>query len=481
MSGSNSFGIQVDNDNADVNNSGKITASGEDGNGVEVTGNSAIVTNTGTIDNSGSRTGTLAASGHGIAIVGDDATVTSSGTVSSDNGSAIYIDGANAMVTLQDGSRTVGILTFTDSATAAFTYSGNRTAIFGFSSVPGTLGTGDLVFRTSGNTVTYLNPDNFQLQTTAPTFTALTRELADGLERQMDLNRLGETGFVATNGTPAETVADRWAVWATPYGGVLNRSGGDGFDHRFGGLMAGAERGFAPDLRAGVTGGFSFGQTDSDNDIHSADTYSVFAGGYLNRNWQATFAQVSVLGGYLGSDEEVTVLNNMVAGGLQDLSIDYGYVFVSPTARVGHAFASAQGTFTPSVRARYSGLWQTGDATETSTGLTVSGRSLNVVELRGQTEFDFTPIIRDSGAFHFGVAAGVDGIFTLSDSIDGNLSGTALNLSIDNDDTVVRGFAAANAVWQTNGGASFLAGIEGGYDSAETLSATVRLGGKVAF
>jgi len=480
-SGKNADGIDNDGDRATITNSGTINVSGEDSNGIESDGDDVTIINSGTVRNTGAVSGLDDDNGHGIWAKDDNVTVTNSGKVFSSNGSSIYIDGSNATVTLNEGSVLQGVLTFTDPTTATLTYSAGRTAILTFSSIPDTLTSGDLEFSSNGNTVTYFNPDDFQLGTTALTFNALSRELADVTERQMDLSRLGETGFVATNGSPAQTVADRWAVWATPYGGVLNRSGSDGFDHSFGGLMGGAERGFGADLRAGVTGGFSVGQTDSDNDIHSADTYSIFAGGYLTRNWHATFAQVSLLGGYLNRDEEVSVLNNLVAGGIQDVSIGYDYVFVSPTVRLGRTFASAQGTFTPSVRARYSGLWQTGDATENSTGLTVSGRSLNVAELRGQTEYDFAPIIQDTGAFHFGVAAGVDGIFTLSDDVDGDLSGTALNLSIDNDDAVVRGFAAANAVWQSNGGAKFLAGIEGGYDSAETLSATVRLGGKVAF
>ena len=77
--------------------------------------------------------------------------------------------------------------------------------------------------------------------------------------------------------------------------------------------------------------------------------------------------------------------------------------------------------------------------------------------------------------------AGIDGIFTLNDSVDGTLQGAALNLSVDDDDAVLRGFAAADAVWQVNDGTKFLAGIEGGYDSADTLSASVRLGAKISF
>lgn len=171
----------------------------------------------------------------------------------------------------------------------------------------------------------------------------------------------------------------------------------------------------------------------------------------------------------------------MVVGGLQDLSIDYDYIYVTPSARLGHAFVLSEGTLTPSARVRYSGLWQTGSATEDVTGLSVSGRSLHVLELRAQATYDHAPIIQNGGTLYLSANAGIDGIFTLNHSVDGTLQGAALNLSVESDDAVLRGFAAADAVWQVNDGTRFLAGIEGGYDSADTLSASVRLGARISF
>lgn len=480
MSGTLADGIDNDGDRAAITNSGTITVSGEDANPIESNGDDVTISNSGTLRNTGTISGDHDDVGHGIAVDGDNVTITNSGEIYSSNGSSIYVDGSDATVTLNNGTILQGVLTFTDPTTATLNYAAGRTAILTFSSIPGTLTTAGLTSATNGNTITILNPDDFRLDTVAQTFNTMTRAVTGSLEQQMDLNRLGGTSFVATNG-PAPEEQNTTALWVTPLGGVLSRQGSDGFDHTFGGITAGAEKTFAEGLAAGVAGGFTVGRTTSDGDIHSASSYSIHAGGYLSRSWQATFAQFGLLGGYLKSDEEVTVLNNMVVGGLQDLSIDYDYVYVTPSARLGHAFALSEGTLTPSARVRYSGLWQTGDADETATGLSVSGRSLHVLELRAQATYDHAPIVQNGGTLYLSANAGIDGIFTLNDSVDGTLQGAALNLSVDDDDAVLRGFAAADAVWQVNDGTKFLAGIEGGYDSADTLSASVRLGAKISF
>ncbi|EAV45360.1 outer membrane autotransporter barrel [Roseibium aggregatum IAM 12614] len=480
MSGRLADGIDNDGDRAAITNSGTITVSGEDANPIESNGDDVSISNSGTLRNTGTISGTDDDVGHGIAVDGDNVTITNSGRIYSTNGSSIYVDGSDATISLNEGTILQGALTFTDPTTATLNYAAGRTAILTFNGLPATLTTAGLASSTNGNTVTILNPEDFRLDTVGQTFNAMTRAVTGSIEQQMDLNRLSGTSFVATNG-PAPDQENSTSIWVTPLGGVLSRQGSDSFDHAFGGLSAGAEKTFTEGLTAGIAGGFTLGRTTSDGDIHSASSYSIHAGGYLSRSWQATFAQFGLLGGYLKSDEEVTVLNNMVVGGLQDLSIDYDYVYVTPSARLGHAFALSEGTLTPSARVRYSGLWQTGSATEDVTGLSVSSRSLHVLELRAQATYDHAPIIQNGGTLYLGAKAGIDGIFTLNDSVDGTLQGAALNLSVDSDDAVLRGFAAADAVWQVNDGTRFLAGIEGGYDSADTLSASVRLAARISF
>jgi Autotransporter beta-domain len=481
LSGSQGNALDLSGDNSSATNSGTLSTSGTDSNGIESSGDNVTISNSGTIKNTGSMSGGDPTEGHGISVEGNTADITNSGTVFSDNGSSIYMGGTGASLTLNQGSLLQGIITYTDPTSGSLNYAVNRTAIYTFAGVPGTLDTNGLASSTFGSKVTIVNPDDFRLNTTASTLTALTREISGTIENQLDANRLQDPAQVATNGAAPDDDGLGNALWASPFGGVLNRGGGDGYDHSFGGLMAGADHAFSTDLRAGLMAGFSFGQTESDGDIHSSDTYSIFAGAYLSKNWQATFADLSLVGGYLNSNDDVTILNNMVTGGLQDISTGYDYVYLSPAARIGRAIALQHGTLTPAARLRYTGLWQAGDAKENTTGVTFSDRSLHVLEVRGETKYEFAPIVSDAGAWYLSLKAGADGIFTLNDSVDGTLSGAALNLSLDEDDAVLRGFATANAVWQANNGAKFLASVEGGYDTAQTLSASARLGVKLSF
>ncbi|CTQ52298.1 hypothetical protein LP7551_00815 [Roseibium album] len=481
LSGSQGNALDLSGDNSSATNSGTLSTSGTDSNGIESSGDNVTITNSGNIKNTGSVSGGDPTEGHGISVDGDTANITNSGTVFSDNGSSIYMGGTGASLTLNQGSLLQGIITYTDPTSGSLNYAVNRTAIYTFAGIPDTLDTNGLTSSTSGSTVTIINPDDFRLNTTASTTSALTREITGTIETQLDANRLQDPAQVATNGPAPDGESQGNRFWASPFGGVLNRDGSDGYDHSFGGLMAGADHAFSADLRAGLTAGFSFGQTESDGDIHSADTYSIFGGAYLSKNWQSTFADLSLVGGYLNSDDDVAILNNMVAGGLQDVSIGYDYIYLSPAARIGRAIALQHGTLTPSARLRYTGLWQAGDATENTTGVTFSNRSLHVLEVRGEANYEFAPIIGDAGAWHLSLKAGADGIFTLNDSVDGSLSGAALNLSVDEDDAVLRGFAAADAIWQANNGAQFLASVEGGYDTAQTLSANARIGVKLSF
>ncbi|MTH94786.1 autotransporter outer membrane beta-barrel domain-containing protein, partial [Roseibium sp. RKSG952] len=405
-----------------------------------------------------------------------NASLTNTGTISSINGQAILVDGANAELSLSDAGQIRGSISFTDPESASFAVTADRTTIIGFETLPGTIHSGSLQSVSYGSSVLVVDPDDFATNTDAPTFNALTREVSGTIEAQLEAGRLAPSGYTATNGTHESPAASGRRFWGTPFGGALSRSGNDGFDYTFGGAMAGADQVFSDGLRGGLTGGFSIGHTDSNNDVQSASSYSLFAGGYLTRNWGPTFADFSLVGGYLNSSEDVTVASTSAASGEDVISLDYNYLFASPTARIGHAFAAGNGVLTPSLRLRYSGLVQTGDARDGSTGLTVSDRALQVLELRGQAGYDFDPVAGMNGTWHLGFKAGVDGIFTLDDSLDGSLAGTALDLATSSDEAIVRGFAKANAVWQASNGMQVISSIEGGYDSADTLSASMRLG-----
>ncbi|MES0810998.1 autotransporter domain-containing protein [Roseibium sp. SCPC15] len=505
LSGYGSDGVYFQSDGGYFINSGLISTTGESGHGFEGRGflgggNNLSVTNSGTILTSGptangivfydsdnasvTNSGIVSVSGSGsnaIEVLGNNASITNNGSLISKNGYAILINGSDATVTLSRASNIQGLISFSSPGTATLNLEQERSSVLSFESLPATVNANGLLTSISGNTITTIDTNDFGLNTTGASFNTMTREVVGAVADQLSSSRAQQTTFVAANGVVPASAIPRTSVWASPFGGILNRDGSNGYKHSFGGFMAGADRAFSVDLRAGLTSGFSLGRTDSDDDIHSADVYSIIGGGYLTKSWQETFADIVLLGGYLKSDDEIRILNNMVAGGIQNLTVNYDYVYLSPSIQLGRDISVGGATLTPSIRTRYSGLWQIGDANANNLDFSISDRSLHVLELRGQTSYAFAPITHDNGSLHLGVKAGIDGIFTLEDNANGSLSGTTLNLSIDDDDAVVRGFATADAVWETNGGAKLFASLGGGYDSAETVSTNLRFGARIPF
>ncbi|MTI05611.1 hypothetical protein E1180_08780 [Roseibium denhamense] len=475
VTGDNSDGIDVDGIGTVVINSGTITSLDADGNGIDVNGANALVTNSGTISVSGP-------DGVGIDITGNDAVIVNSGTVLSTSGPSINLNGSNMSVTLTEGSVLQGLINFTDPSTASFSYDTGRTGIFSFGSLPGTVSTNGLSSWTSGNTLTIVDPDDFKQQSLAPIVTETTRTSADLIDQRLDTAHTAGFDATATYSGTLDTISPVTGLtfWGDSYGGVVSRSGEDGFDHVYGGIIGGVETVLPTTWTAGLVAGSWLGSTETDDDVTSATQYSFYGGGYVGKSWQDMFANLSVTGGYVASDEDITILNNSVSGGLQTLSMTTDHLFVAPSARLGSTIATVGGILTPSLRARYVGLWQLGTAEESVTRYESDGRSLHVLELGGQAKFAFAPVEHESGALTVSLLAGADGVFTLSDTADASVNGTNINLSLD-EDTLVRGFAGAEAAWDLNNGARFVAGVQGGYDSAETFSGTVRLGFKTRF
>ena len=506
VTGEGSDGIDTDGDRAVLANSGTITAtgkqgngmdtskvssrmyntgtilvSGEDSNGLEASGSSVFISNSGTIVNSGTRSGGNPDEGHGISVEADDARVVNSGKIFSTNGSSIYLDGANAALTLNKGTVLQGLISLTTPGSASFDYNVGRTGIMTFSALPGTIQTNGLSSWSSGNTVTILNTDDFQLSSLGSVLNGLTRETSGAIEGRLASFRSQDNAFVATHG-PTTTVemTKGTTYWASSFGGILDRNGSDGFTRTFGGLMIGADRNIGESTVAGLTAGLSRGRTDSNNDIQSSETVSVFGGAYASQGWRSFVGDATFTAGYLHSDDDVVVLNNMVVGGLQKLSLDYNYLYVSPTVRLSTAIPFGTDTLVPSVRLRYSGLWQLGSSEENATRFTTENRSLHMLEIRGMTSYAFAPWTYDSGTLSINIDAGVDATVTLSDTIDASLNNAALNLALS-DQNSLRGFAEAHANWKTESGILLSASAEGGYDTANTLSAAIRLGISTAF
>lgn len=478
VTGEFSDAIDIDGDNANASNTGSISAAGTQGDGIDLNGDNATANNSGTISVSGP-------AANGIEVTGTNASVVNSGGVFSQNGSSFSLESGNAALTLNPGSVIQGIITYLDPATSSFTFSAERTAILTFAGLPNTIGTGSLPSWISGSTLTVVDPQDFRLDTTDDVLNALTGGIADAVGDHLHNGRRssGAGGLVATSGGPASPVATTYlappgiSVWGSLIGNVLSRSGSNGFDHYSAGLLAGIDKDLSATSRGGVFGGFSLGRTDGGSTAYTSDTVGAFLGGYWSALYGDNFLDLMAAAGYLGSDDEVTILNNLVPGGLQNISLGYNSLFISPSATVGHVMGLEDGSkFEPSLRLRYSGLFQLNSANETTTRFSVADRMLHVLEVRGQIAHDFAPKSLEAGALHFGLKAGVDGIFNLGGSQNASLNGAAINLSVSDDDAVARGFARADLRLISDPATELSASLEGGYDTAATVSARARIG-----
>ncbi|MHA7777755.1 autotransporter family protein [Roseibium sp. M-1] len=492
--GEESFGTRLSGDDSSFTNSGSVATTGDWAHGVHVEGFAARIGNSGSITTTGaeahgisvenefatiSNSGRIVASGsgaHAIFVSGDNANVSNSGTVISRTGSSFQLEGSDAVLSLMEGSVLEGVISFDDADSATLAYSAGQTAVLRFSDLPGSLQTGGLPHWTDGSVIGFVNPTDFRLDTVDEVLNSLTGGIADTLGEHLETSRTeGQaSGLIATHGTAAQP--DDLTLWASSIGSVLQRDGSSGFVHAFGGVLAGIDTRLSSNGRAGLFAGASFGRTESNDDSYGSDATGVFAGAYWTAQFDAAFAELSGTIGYLGRNDDVTILNNSVTGGLQDVSLSYDSVFVSPTLTLGRILAVQGGsTLTPSARLRYSGLFQLNDAYDTTTRFGVSDQALHVIELRGQLAYGLKAIEFENASLHLDLTTGVDGIFTAANTADTSLNGAAINLSLD-DDPVVRGFAKAGARLLTSAHSEFTATLESGYDSSNTVSGSARLG-----
>lgn len=129
--------------------------------------------------------------------------------------------------------------------------------------------------------------------------------------------------------------------------------------------------------------------------------------------------------------------------------------------------------FTPSLRARYAGLFMDSyDANGATADLSVDARSVNIFDLRGQVAFAIAPLVGNGGQFDAALRFGADATYTNNEDINAKLLGQSLNFNVSDDDTTVRGFAGLDLAYETDSGASFTLTGEAGYDTSDAVTLT---------
>jgi uncharacterized protein with beta-barrel porin domain len=454
--------------NAIIINSGMISTTGAAAYGIWSTGSDAIITNSGMIKTTGG-------GAFGIISQGTSAVITNAGTILATNpgASAVLMAGTNATLNLLAGSAIQGGIWFINPGSASLNIGRWQNTALTLTGVPATISTSGQPYVLSGSVLAVVDPTGFAAGSAFAI--DLTRSIANTLDTRMAPGT-GDTMMATGAISSATASAHGWDYWASVNGFYGDRSASgssDGFHYGAGNLMAGADTSLSATDRAGFFAGLSAGQMKTASGTTRIDATGGFGGVYWGRDTGSMFTNASLTAGGLSNSSDRTVANNMVAGGLEDARADYTSWFISPALTVGMHSQVMGHAITPSVRIRYSGLYQDGySETGSAANMTVSGRTSNAVDLRGQVRTNVSTAMNADGVTRVDVRTGVDGIFNWGDKVDAQLLGTAISFDTGAKNSVARGFIGTDVSFAKTNGLELNGTAELGYDSNDTLTLT---------
>lgn len=483
------FGISA-HDNNTVTNSGTAQ-----GGGYGIAFNSYnTLTNTGTAQggeygivinnyNTLTNTGIAQSDGYGIGAV-DFNTIINSGTISGDTAAVSFL-GVDNTLRLQAGSTIIGGLGLGDVSNRLIIDPGLDTALFYNG---GTIDTGGQPYVITGSTLYVVNTTGFAAQ--AGLANDLTRIVAGAVEDRLASARLAGEGLsTRIDGTTVTATADLPAaaqsgVWLSGLGSYRDQKAGSittDYTTAQGGVVGGFDAVLSENTRAGVFAGLSLARLDDGAGSQDLGSKSYFGGLYLGHDMGQSFVDLSVLAGWMDFDSDRRIANNMVAGGIEHATADYGGFLVSPSLKFGTDMEMGSGILTPSLRLRYTGIVLDGySESGSSADMVVDGRTVNVVDVRGELAYRFAPVETGGGLLNQTLRVGVDGIFSDAGSIDATLAGQAVGFNVPDGD-VVRGFVGYGIDYALASNASLSLSTEAGYDSDEAITFDARAALTLAF
>ncbi len=488
VTGANEDGVFATESNQTVTNNGVITASGSGGRGIHFRGSvgnpveNALIINNGTIttdDGQGIElrrspngtiinNGTINANGDGIEAGSPDALIVNRGTIrGSDNGlelsgsdirifnsgtiigatNAIFIEDIDATISLLAGSVLDGAVLF-DGVGATLNIGSGLNLYLDY-----TEGASDNLAQVNSDIPIEHDEDNGIIYTVDPTGFALaqsfiqtTADAVHGAVREGggSGNRFGDglSGtFAYGDGTPGSGETGPRG-WVSSFGGYQSQNGTGvitGGNQAYGGLVAGG--GFASgDRMYGAFAGGSYVRQETDYDTQTINTVSAYGGIYGGARAGAHWIDASFMAGYSDLDSDRSVANNMVAGGLQTASADYGGYFLSPSVTVGRSLGARTEI---SVGGHYAGLFLDGyTESGSAANLTVASRDVHVAAVRMKAAHLTHQRQADSGLVSVETWAGVDGVFNLGgDDVNVVLAGRPLGFAASFADASAIGFA----------------------------------------
>lgn len=278
----------------------------------------------------------------------------------------------------------------------------------------------------------------------------------------------------------AQATGAQWETWATGLASYRQQGEeglNDGFDTTLGGFALGSDTVLSSGTRFGGFVGASSAHLNTSAGNEQIDSTSTYAGIYAGYTLPNAFVNLGLTGGSAKADTSRDVLNNMVAGGIEQAKGNPDGTFITPQATIGTQIKTSSGILTPSLRIAYTHLAMDSYAETGSTAnMTVAARTVSTLDLRGQVAFAIKPIVTATSQFDATVRLGADATFSNSDDISATVLGQPLTFSTTQD-TALRGFAGLDLAQKMDNGAKLNLSVEAGYgtNSAVTLQGTAGL------